>query len=774
MVKHFFKLVFLKIKIIKFINFLGEYMYLNLSKGSEVALDYANIAVWSSKNEFLTEDFLLLGIFSINKAFSMNIDKTTFNIIKYEYDEINSILNHFNLTFENIHNELKSIIGKGNSKRKNVKDIEKTKSCNEILYEAKDLSSKEQSNIRCIHLLRALLITPTPNSDLLFKNLNVNINEFKEKCGVNFNSVIKPSKGPINVKNEIKGKSTLSFSQDMILGQYGENLNETVLKEGFSPIIGREKELEQLEITLNKRKKSNPLIIGEPGVGKTALVQALALKIVKGEVSDKLKDKVIIEISVGSLEAGTKYRGVFSERINQLLNELKQNPNVILFIDEIHTILGAGSAGQSSLDAANMLKPALANGDISLIGATTHKEYKKNFEKDSAFERRFQPIMVEEPSPEETIKILDGLKEYYENSYKIEISDEAINAAVNLSVRYITDRNLPDKAIDVIDETCARIYTTNPSKGTINEEDVRNVVSVLTGIPVDSESSQLEKIRNIEKYLKDYIVGQDEAITIVSKRIKMAHSGIQDPNKPLAVFLFLGNTGVGKTYMSKLLAKYLFGDENSLKVFDMSEYNESNSTTKFIGASPGYIGYGEGGTLTNAIRKKPYSIILFDEIEKGDDTVFDLFLQLFDEGRLTDSTGITVNARNCIFVMTSNKNLDSLEHQFRREFLNRIDDIIEFNDLGQESSEKLVELYINQFEKDFLKQNNNSLILDDSVLKFLASTEFDKNLGARNLNRSLDNLIKLPISDLIINKKLKKGDNLKLTILDNKLLIEIE
>ena len=254
-------------------------MYLNLSKGSEVALDYANIAVWSSKNEFLTEDFLLLGIFSINKAFSMNIDKNTFNILKDEYDEINSILNHFNLTFENIHNELKSIIGKGNSIRKNVKDIEKTKRCNEILYDAKDLSLEEQSNIRCIHILRALLITPTPNSDLLFKNLNVNIGEFKEKCGVNSNLVLKPSKSHINVKNEIQGKSTLSFSQDMILGQYGENLNEAVLKEGFSPIIGREEELEQLEITLNKRKKNNPLIIGEPGVGKTALVQALALKI---------------------------------------------------------------------------------------------------------------------------------------------------------------------------------------------------------------------------------------------------------------------------------------------------------------------------------------------------------------------------------------------------------------------------------------------------------------------------------------------------------------
>lgn len=741
-------------------------MYLNLSKGSEVALDYANIAVWSSKNEFLTEDFLFLGIFSINQAFSMNIDEINFNKIKYEYDEINSIINHFNLTFEDIHNELRSIIGKGNSKRKYVKDIEKTKSCNEILYEAKDLSSEEKSNIRCIHILKALLITPTPNLNLLFKNLNVNINEFKEKCGVNSNSISRS-------RNPIEGRDSLPLPPDTILGQYGENLNESVLKEGFSPIIGREEELEKLETTLNKRKKSNPLIIGEPGVGKTALVQALALKIVNGEVSDKLKDKVIIELSVGSLEAGTKYRGVFSERINQLLNELKQYPNVILFIDEIHTILGTGITGGSSLDAANMLKPALANGDISLIGATTHREYKKNFEKDSAFERRFNRIMLEEPSPEETIKILGGLKEFYEDSENIEISDEAISAAVNLSVRYMTDRNLPDKAIDVIDETCARAYTNNPSKSIITEEDVRNVVSSLTAIPIDSES-QLEKLRKLEKNLKDNIVGQDEAITTVSKRIKMAHSGLQDPNKPLAVFLFLGNTGVGKTYMSKLLAKYLFGDENSLIVFDMSEYNKSDSITKFIGASPGLIGYGEGGTLTNAIRKKPYSIILFDEIEKGNEKVFDLFLQLFDEGRLTDSTGITVNARNCIFVMTSNKNLDNLNHQFRPEFLNRIDDIIEFNDLGQESSEKLVELYINQFEDICLNEYHINLIIDEEVFKFLANTKFDKKLGARDFNKSLDNLIKFHISDLRFDNKLKKGDTLKLSILDNKLVFHVE
>lgn len=460
-------------------------MYLNLSKGSEVALNYANIATWSSKSEFLTEDLLLLGIFSITNALSVNIDETTFNIIKYEIDEINSILNQFNLTFELIHDELKVIIGKGNSKRKNVRDIEKTESCNEILYKAKDLSSEEHSNIRCIHILRALLIIPTPNLNILFKTLNVNINEFKEKCGVNSDSVLKSKKNS-NGKNKTGWKSTPIFSPDSFLGQYGINLNDAVLKDDFDPIIGREKEIVQLETTLNKRKKSNPLIIGEPGVGKTALVQALALKIVKGEVSDKLKDKVIVELSVGSLVAGTKYRGVFSEKINQLLNELKQFPNVILFIDEIHTILGAGSVGQSSLDAANMLKPALANGDISLIGATTHKEFKQNFEKDSAFERRFEPIFVEEPSPEETIKILNGLKESFEDFYKIEISDEAIYAAVNLSVRYMTNRNLPDKAIDVIDKTCAKIITTNSSKNIINEEDVINVVSISTGIPIDS------------------------------------------------------------------------------------------------------------------------------------------------------------------------------------------------------------------------------------------------------------------------------------------------
>ena len=558
----------------------------------------------------------------------------------------------------------------------------------------------------------------------------------------------------------------------------------------------------QLVRTLSKHKKNNPLIIGEAGVGKTALVNALAIKIADGNVNKHLKDKVIIEISVASFVSGTKYRGQFEDKFHQLLNETRDNPNIILFIDEIHTILNAGAVEGGALDASNILKPALANGDLSLIGATTISEYRKNFERDAAFERRFQPILVTEPTSEDTITILKGLRKNYEEYHNVKITDEAISEAVNLSVRYITDRFLPDKALDVIDEACSRkiIPELDSSYSSLEENsvtvnDVRNVVTDWTGIPIVNESSEFENLKNLDKFLKQYIVGQDEAIETVSRRIKMSSLGIQNPYKPLAVFLFLGPTGVGKTYMSKLLAKSLFGNEDFLIRVDMSEYMEKESVSRLIGAAPGLIGYDEGGYLTDAIRNNPYSIVLIDEIEKAHPKIMDLFLQLFDEGRLTDSKGKTANARNCIFIMTSNLSISGndydlgdndilyggfsekkipemdtatrmelLTQYFLPEFVNRIDEVVQFNELDDDDFKELVKLSINNISKRLLDEKEIKIDFNNDVVEYLASEGFNKNFGARYLNRSVENNIEYPISDLLLNDKLKNGDVLKIKV----------
>ncbi|MCD6450426.1 MAG: ATP-dependent Clp protease ATP-binding subunit [Thermotogaceae bacterium] len=629
---------------------------------------------------------------------------------------------------------------------------------------------------------------------------------------------------------------------------FGVDLTELAAKGELDPIIGREEEIERIMQILVRRKKNNPVLIGEPGVGKTAIVEGLAQRIVEGEVPEPLRNKVIFSLDVASLVAGTKYRGEFEKRMKKLLQVVTKDKSIILFIDEIHTIVGAGSA-EGAVDAANILKPALARGDIKCIGATTPDEYRKYIEKDAALERRFQKIYVKESTEEETLEILEGLKMRYENHHKVRYTDDAIKAAVTLSKRYITDHFLPDKAIDLIDEAGARarlkVFTipaelkflkmrldsirsekeiavknqdyekaaalkeeekqlereykkqyqewkinVDSKIVTVTAEDIAEVVSSWTGIPLMKlEETESEKLLKLEEALHQRIVGQDEAIKSVSKAIRRARSGIKDPKRPIGVFLFLGPTGVGKTELAKALAEHLFGDENALIRFDMSEYMERFAMSRLIGAPPGYVGYDEGGSLTEKIRRRPFSVILFDEIEKAHPDIFNLLLQIMDEGRLTDSQGKEVDFRNTIVIMTSNlggelinrskKSLgfaasNSFEEEyeeikklvmsevkktFRPEFLNRIDEIVVFHSLTKEHVYQIIDIILRDLKRR-LAEMGIEIRLTKEAKDFLIEKGFNPLYGARPMKRTIQKYIEDPLSEEILKGRFKERDTI--------------
>lgn len=752
-----------------------------LSKCSYLAWELGSAEANVLKQKYFSEDELLIGICSIEKI-SLLIKQNQINFnqeyaddINTENNELNDFFSEVNIKPTTIRRSIRELKGEGESTSEGIM-LHRSDSCKSIFAEAENIAINMKSDtIRCIHILKAIINNPSDIIKTSFEENNLDLDKLKT-----------------HLDTKMESKNT-NLSSNGILVKYGKNLTQLAREKKLTPIIGRDEELLQVIRTLNKHKKNNPLIIGEPGVGKTALVNGLAIKITDGSMNDFLKDKEIIEINMASLVAGTKYRGEFEEKITNLINETKENPNIILFIDEIHTILGAGSAS-GSLDASNIIKPALANGDLVLIGATTLFEYRKYFETDPAFERRFQPIILNEPSPENTLLILNGLKESYEEYHNVKISKEAIDAAVNLSLRYIPDRNLPDKALDVIDEACSRklipkldITNSLQIETVVGEDDVRTVISDWTGIPITNESSQLEKAQKIEDFLKSKIVGQNQAIEKVSKRVKKAYAGIHNPEKPLAVFLFLGPTGVGKTYFSKTLATFLFDSEKSLIRVDMSEYKEEHSISKLIGAPPGYKGSDEGGFLTNAIKNNPYSIILLDEIEKAHPKIFDVFLQTFDEGRLTDGKGNTVNAKNCIFIMTSNIQLetnqdyniafgrtkenintidvlDNLAQVMRPELVNRIDDVITFSSLTKSDNESLVNLYVNELNERIFSEKSIKLKVKSPVYKYLVDKGYNKNFGARYLKRTVEKTLEYPISDMIVNGEVKQGDTIEILI----------
>ncbi|WP_277638540.1 ATP-dependent Clp protease ATP-binding subunit [Bacteroides graminisolvens] len=635
------------------------------------------------------------------------------------------------------------------------------------------------------------------------------------------------------------------------LDNFGVDMTKAAQEGRLDPVVGREKEIERLAQILSRRKKNNPVLIGEPGVGKSAIVEGLALRIIQKKVSRILFDKRVVALDMTSIVAGTKYRGQFEERIRTILLELQNNPNVIVFIDEIHTIVGAGSAA-GSMDAANMLKPALARGEIQCIGATTLDEYRKNIEKDGALERRFQKVLVEPTTPDETIQILRNIKEKYEDHHNVNYTEAALLACVKLTDRYITDRNFPDKAIDVLDESGSRIHLTNitvpkeiedqeklieetkqqkteavklqnyelaasfrdkekmfseqleqmkkdweatlkDNRQTVDEEDIANVVSMMSGVPVQ-RMAQAEgvKLVNMKTDLKSKVVAQDAAIDKLVKAILRSRVGLKDPNKPIGVFMFLGPTGVGKTHLAKELAKYMFGTSEALIRIDMSEFMEKFTVSRLVGAPPGYVGYEEGGQLTEKVRRKPYSIVLLDEIEKAHADVFNLLLQVMDEGRLTDSYGRMVDFKNTVIIMTSNigtrqlkdfgrgvgfatqSRLDDKEFSrsviqkalnkfFAPEFLNRVDELVTFDQLSLDAIIQIVDIEL----KGLCQRVQNigySLAIDEEAKKFIATKGYDIQYGARPLKRAIQTLLEDPLSEMIITSDLHEGDIIKVTL----------
>jgi len=636
------------------------------------------------------------------------------------------------------------------------------------------------------------------------------------------------------------------------LEEFGTNLNELAESGNLDPVIGREIEIQRLMQILIRRKKNNPVLIGEPGVGKTAIVNGLVERIVQNKVPVILKNKTIISLDMASLIAGTKYRGEFEKRMKKLLKIIQQDQNIIVFIDEIHTIVGAGAA-EGAVDAANILKPALANGTIKCIGATTPDEYRKNIEKDAALERRFQKINVNEPDFDQTIKILEGLKPKYELHHKVEYTQEAIKESVKLSRAYITDHFLPDMAIDVIDEAGAKKrlsalklpeefvemedqidllkqkrlnaanqndyflakeyqdeekrlkdeFSTEYNKWKedalnrielVDFEDIAEIISKWTGIPLHKiEQDESNKLLNMEQSLHERVVGQEESIVAISRAIRRARSGLKDPKRPVGTFLFLGPTGVGKTELAKTLATYLFGNEKSLLRYDMSEYMERFSVSRLIGAPPGYVGYEEGGTLTEAVRRNPYSVILLDEIEKAHPDVYNILLQIADEGRLTDSQGRNIDFRNVIVIMTSNiggeiinksKNalgfeiqhnenmkyqdmkktvMSEVKNVFRPEFLNRLDDIIVFHQLNREHISSIIDILLSDLSKR-LNEKALSLELSKNAREFLIDKGYDPIYGARPLKRAIQRNIEDPLAEELLANKYEEGDVIKIIL----------
>ena len=659
---------------------------------------------------------------------------------------------------------------------------------------------------------------------------------------------------PANIESKSKNNTPT-------LNQYGKDLTELAKQNKLDPVIGREKEIERVIEILSRRTKNNPCLIGEPGVGKTAVVEGLAQMIKENNVPEILKNKRVVSLDIASMIAGAKYRGDFEERLKKSLQEIKSASNVILFIDEIHTIVGAGSA-EGAMDAANILKPLLSRGEIQVIGATTLNEYRKYIEKDSALERRFQSVIVEEPSIEDTIQILRGLKDKYEAHHKVKITDEAIKEATVLSERYITDRFLPDKAIDLIDEACSKVKIKSLTKPesfknlekeldkkskekeeaiisqnfekaakirdeekelkakiskqdekwkkqennkeiSIGKEEICEVVSNWTKIPVTKlTQTESEKIKNLDKELKKRVIGQDEAIDVLSRAIKRARVGLKDINRPIGSFMFLGPTGVGKTELTKALALNMFGSENAMIRLDMSEYMEPHSVSKLIGSPPGYVGYDDGGQLTEQVRRKPYSIILFDEIEKAHPDVFNILLQILDDGRLTDSNGRTVNFKNTVIIMTSNTGarnitetksigfinkddgsasyerakaevMNELKKTFRPEFLNRLDEIIIFNKLGKEAIEKIASIMLNEFA-DKLKQREITVKIDKSIIEYIVKVGFDDVYGARPLKRAVQSKVEDKFAEELLDGKIKDKDKITLKAKDNNVIIEVK
>lgn len=742
-----------------------------------------------------------------------------------------------------------------NSGTKKIKTLVYSDKLNTLLEQAeKEADRLRNEKIGTEHILLAILKSEDTLAIKLLNSMAVNLKKTFVDTLVALGMDMTQAKRELGALSNPKNKKKSSFPT---LEQYSRDLTEAAREDRLDPVVGRNAEVERVMQILCRRMKNNPCLVGEPGVGKTAVVEGLAQMIASGTVPEILADKRILSLDLSGMVAGSKYRGEFEERIKRVIAEVRAAGNVILFVDELHTLIGAGGA-EGAMDASNILKPALSRGEVQMIGATTRTEYRKYIEKDAALERRFQPVYVEEPTREETIAILQGLRSKYEEHHGVTISDDALEAATDYAIRYINDRFLPDKAIDLIDEAASRkklgIFAGNKTakkaeetrhnleealeaalaEGNIEaaqalkkdldktdkkiektkhnmrekeqeqmlvtEEDVADVVSVWTKIPVSKiTQTESQRLLKLEEILHKRVVGQNEAVETVAKAIRRGRVGLKDPKRPIGSFLFLGPTGVGKTELSKALAEAMFGNENAIIRVDMSEYMEKHSVSKMIGSPPGYVGFEEGGQLSEQVRKNPYSVILFDEIEKAHPDVFNVLLQVLDDGRITDSQGRTVDFKNTIIIMTSNagaqrivdpkklgfsnvenaesehkdmKNnvMEEIKRMFKPEFLNRIDDIIVFRALSKEDVKGIAALMLKELKNRLAKQMDITLTYGDTVKNFIFEKGYDKKYGARPLKRAIQNNIEDSLAEEILSGKIQASDKVSMTVVDGKVV----
>lgn len=778
-------------------------------------------------------------------------------LIRADDNKIGEVMDRLNVDLSKIKSDIETLIRtvdvlSSEVQIQSLKSAEKLKKIMEL--EARSLSSE---NAESIHLLLAILKMKNSLAEDILAANNVTYDRIKDLISTknieNSNSPFSDDddddqEEPFERKSRQKGGSSSKQTDTPALDTFGTDITKAAKENRLDPVVGREREIERIAQILSRRKKNNPVLIGDPGVGKSAIVEGLALRIVQHKVSRVLFDKRVVALDMASIVAGTKYRGQFEERIKAILNELQKNPNVILFIDEIHTIVGAGGA-PGSLDAANMLKPALSRGEIQCIGATTLDEYRQSIEKDGALERRFQKVMVDPTTPEETLQILENIKDRYEYHHNVRYTPEAIKACVRLTDRYVTDRCFPDKAIDALDEAGSRVHITTLSVPAeieqlekqieelkieknrviaeqkyeeavpirdkekqcqyqledaiarwekdlqqnpeiVDEEQVAEVVAMMSGVPVQ-RIAQAEglKLRQMGDVLKSKVIGQDEAVNKIVKAIQRNRIGLKDPNKPIGAFLFLGPTGVGKTYLARCLAEFMFDSPDALIRIDMSEYMEKFSVSRLIGAPPGYVGYEEGGQLTEKVRRKPYSIVLLDEIEKAHPDVFNILLQVMDEGRLTDSLGRRIDFKNTIIIMTSNvgtrqlkefgrgvgfntneENVIDAEYSrsviqkvlnktFAPEFLNRIDDIIMFDQLDRTSIKQIIDLELKGLY-DRIAGLGYHLELSPEAKDFIAEKGYDVQYGARPLKRAIQRYLEDELADVVLSGEVAEGDTI--------------
>ena len=777
-------------------------------------------------------------------------------LIKVKNGVAAKALNELGLSAETIIEDVEEHIGRGNKKASSVYMTPRVKHVLELAVEV--ANHMNHNYVGTEHILLGLLSDGGGVAVGILRNHNIRANDIVDTI----RTILGSSDSASHSAEDRKDNSSLGE-----LADFGTDLNESAKQGKIDPVIGRDKEIARVIQILSRRTKNNPVLIGEPGVGKTAIAEGLAQRIVNGNVPEILRNKRIISLSISSMLAGAKYRGEFEERLKKAIDEVQKHDDMIIFIDEIHTLVGAG-ATEGAMDAANILKPALARGEFQVIGATTLDEYKKHIEKDAALERRFQPVLVGEPSEEDALEILKGLRDRYEAFHKAKITDEALEAAVSLSSRYITDRFLPDKAIDVVDEAASKVrmkvFSAAPdvkaletqladvkkekeaavtaqefekaaemrdeekriekeindkkkaakensdAKLVVTDEDIASVVAQWTGIPVSKiAQEESESLLHLEEELHKRVIGQDEAVVAVSKAVRRARAGLKDPKRPIGSFLFLGPTGVGKTELARALAVALFGDETAMIRLDMSEYMEKHTVSRLVGAPPGYVGYEEGGQLTDAVRRKPYSVILLDEVEKAHADFFNILLQVLDDGRLTDSQGRTVDFRNTVIIMTSNLGakalrkdspelgflaakkadsntedvsvvnfkeakksvMDSVKRHFRPEFLNRIDEMIVFHALTSNDLKQIVTILMDTVVKR-LGDMGLSLEISPAAMDLLVKEGSDFSMGARPLKRAIQRLIEDPISDLILQGNAPEGAIIKADVEDEHIVVK--